>query len=1395
MQMNDRRVSVVKSAFNAGAVVQILLRLLMTTLLLCSPLAADEDDDSYPGLVTRYSAGERTIERVDRDVQFVWGTHSPDLRIPVGRFAARWTGSLLIRTEGPHAFHLYMQGEATVLLNGKQVAGGRRDTPGWIEGEPVEVDFGEQKIEISYQQTAAPAILRLFWSSEHFPTEPIPPQLFYHNTARLDLDLIEQGRELFEAYRCQACHRREHDSPCESAPALTATSFKTAWLTDWLLAPQQQSRHARMPGFGFSRTDVKAMAAFFDHHLLPETDELAPPEIAENEQIRRQEILFRSIGCLACHTRGEEGSRTLHGGGDLTNVGRKRTAAWLFRWLKEPEKLNPDHRMPVFKLADDERRDLALLLAGSKRENERPPESGPIRDAVRHEELIATGKNLIATARCAACHRIEGFKPETLAISTLEHPVKDWSKACTQAAADRNNVQPTYTLAEDERRAIRAFVESRQGPLAPESPFARGQRLLQQKGCLNCHERDGGPGIATLAGAIARLDPELAGQSETLVPPNLTAVGDKLRDEPLTEAIAGTQKKTRLPWLRVRMPKFVHQPAEAAALVAFLIGHDRIPEGAPLGQHASKLADTKTDNTQQQTEFRKAGQTLAGTRGFSCTACHKIAGHEPRNVALATRGSDLYLVGDRMRPAFFNRWTRSPLRIVPGIEMPSFERPVAGILEGHLDRQLAALWEALNDRSAPPKIDTSTIEQVLMVALGEPPKIIRDVFALSDPVTPEFIARAFALGFDNRVNVLFDLDTMSIHSWWHGDFARQRSSGKSWFWEPAALKTTRSEASAIALMKTGNPPQPIIAPLHESGRVGRLLKYGQAATRGIGVPAADLRGIRLEYSLKFELPEKTVVLEVTELYSPKQAAEDPLARSIQREVHVTPILEGYQAVLLPEGLPPAAFHTDPKTQTASMSVSYGGQQTLPEAAPVAPVTSTAHVEAVTSVPGFDGARLPLQVSIMPTAITWTSDGTLAFCSLKGQVYLAHDTDGDGIEDKLTVFEEGLAAPYGLIADGKDLLVAHKPEILRLRDTDGDGRADVREVVADGWGYTADYHDWTTGIVRDSQGSLFVGTGSDYASPGRDREKSRWRGKVLRIDRKGNVTPVGHGFRYPTGLAITPDDQVFVSDNQGVQNTFNEINHLVVGANYGVPSLYEEPFAAAATLPAVQAPHPWTRSVNGIFFLPRPYLPASLSGHGIGCEYDNRFLVRFTLQPVGPTFQGAVYPFSVPTPANSREGFSGTLCGAVSPRGDIYIGSIHDSGWLGGTNVGDIVRLRSNGKLPVGIGEIRAASDRFRITLTAALDKTAAARVENYELSGITRKWQGTYATPDSNRHRLEVQSVEVAADGLSVVIRTSQPLEGYVYEINCGKIGPARQRVLWPATAHYTFNKAPTSAD
>src|SRR5438132_2736654 len=95
----------------------LLLATCVLGLISLPAVAADESDDeedSHPGLAATYVAGEKSIDRVDRDVEFVWGAHSPDPRLAAGPFAANWSGKLLVRSEGRHAFHLFLQGEARV---------------------------------------------------------------------------------------------------------------------------------------------------------------------------------------------------------------------------------------------------------------------------------------------------------------------------------------------------------------------------------------------------------------------------------------------------------------------------------------------------------------------------------------------------------------------------------------------------------------------------------------------------------------------------------------------------------------------------------------------------------------------------------------------------------------------------------------------------------------------------------------------------------------------------------------------------------------------------------------------------------------------------------------------------------------------------------------------------------------------------------------------------------------------------------------------------------------------------------------------------------------------------------------------------------------------------------
>ncbi len=1356
---------------------------------------ATDEDELQPGLVARYQAGAAAatantpaaIERVDADVQFAWGEGSPDPRLAADRFSAKWTGRVFIRKDGEYRFHVWTQGAVTVRVNGQIVLEGQRDEPGWIDGKPEPLDFGELPLEIRFQKTATAGQIKLFWSSESFPREPVPAQVLFHQPYRDDLAKLERGRELYTAHRCNRCHRRDDEALAPAAPALDAAALiNVDWLRAHLSPPvaQEAAGSRLMPAMALNDDERTILVSILAQQAGPALERVS----ADADSARNGEVIFKAVGCLACHSHGDAGKAPLLGGGDLTKLAKKRSRDWVAHWLQDPKSLNADHRMPIVKLTDAERLDLACFLGGEA-----------LPDVPKNANLDA-GHALFVSAKCAACHRVSGDKSgETLQLAarSLQASGLNWQLSCTEAPVDLGKKRPSYSLTPEDRAAVRAFVESRQRPLAPESQFDLGARLIHEKQCLSCHDRDGSKGITQVAGKVAQRVPELQGLSEALIPPDLSAVGDKLHDAALAVAIAGEQPTQRLPWLRVRMPRFQHSDSERQALLAYLIGHDRMPETTSK-EVAQEVPQAKPKDAAEHKALKQAGEKLLGAKGFSCAACHKIGPLEPRNVALGTRGSDLYRIGERMRYPYFLRWTRSPLRIVPGMEMPSYEKPVAGILKDNLDVQLQTLWNTLNDEKTVPAVDGSSVEQILTMEPGQPARIVRDVFQIGD-VNSRFVPRALAVGFHNGQSVLFDLDQMSLVSWWTGDFARQRTQGKSWFWEPGATTLTvpRATSSDIALRSIAPRSTTLIAPHREGDAIGRLLDY-----------EADGLGVRFRYRLEFSTLTPPGTLVVQERFLPGKGAR------WMRDIQVDGVPSGYAPVLLrtpvqqvlggmesngeiawetatlgKENREVTPIKVADNATSARLQMTFGTTFNPPRPAPRTAPVIRSQFEPVTVVPGYTGTRLPLDRTIMPTAITWRPDGTLAFCSLRGQVFLLHDTEGNGVDVSLTVFEEGLAAPYGLIADGPDLIVAQKPELLRLRDTDGDGRCDRREVIATGWGYNDNYHDWTCGIIRDAQGRLYVGLGSDYAQAGRDPLTQKWRGKILRIDSAGQITLLGRGFRYPTGLAITPDNQVFISDNQGVGNTFNEINHLIDGGKYGVPSLEDGADPGPSLNPAIQIPHPWTRSVNGIFFLGATP-PGPFSGHGIGCEYDLRFLMRFSLQRVGNTYQGAAYPFSLPEQP-AQGGLLGTLSGGQAPNGDIYIGSIYDSGWLGGPNVGELVRLRPKDAPPLGIQEITAFDRGFVVKFTQPMPLEAARDTSRYNISGYTRKWEGAYATPDSGRHNVTVESAEISADGRSVKLTVDKLQENYVYDIFCGKLSDDPRKPLWPAVGHYTMNRIP----
>ena len=1389
---------------NQFAVV-LWLSVLVSSLPLCAQNI--EDEDLPPGVSLKLTAGGKTVERIEDDISAKWGEFSPDVRLPAGPFQAEWTSQVLLREAGEFRLWAYVSGKVSAKVDGQEVLKGSSDEAAWIEGKPFDMGFGLKPLKVSYKKTSKDAELHLYWSNEpSFPLEPIPTHVLFRDGGRPDLAEIERGRELFEAHRCARCHQRDGQTQPPMAPDLTRW---TAHLesTSFLKAKLAGHGEGVMPDFGLNGAQVEILAKFLTDSAEEQKLE-SFPKPAKGRNDEKDTVagmtLIRSLGCLACHKVNGLGVAGSLGGGDLSSIGLKRSREWFYSWLGKPAHLNSRHRMPVFSLSTQERRQLAIALKSLRK-------GKPNLKLTERTAPSPSAQEIMKSARCAACHNIPDAerigKPDLAAIPSLENPVSDWEDSCLSEGPSNVAWRPTFP--NSDRKALRAYVKSFTGKLAEQSAFERGRQLFTARNCQSCHPRHNGKGLAAIAKDLSESDPALSAQAPSLVPPSLNAVGDKLLDEALGNAVSGEQKR-RMDWIHARMPKFAHTKSDREAFVAYFVGHDRIPDAAPTWNIAKKKKFV-WDSTVA------IGQALTGPKGFSCIACHQAGSYVPKKAAMGTRGSDIVGLGERMRHEYFIRWTRSPLRVVPGTEMPSYIKPVKHVLDEDIDKQLETLWLALNNKNFTPPTNPSSVEQLVTIAPDGSPRIVRDVFTNPEANGGGYVARAFAVGFENQHSVIYDLDTLTLRAWHFGDFARQRTVGKSWYWDMAGTPVISginpaSDFALITAIVNGQPAQVkdrrTIEPHRENGTMGRLIDY-----------SSDQGGVRFRYRLNFVVDGKRVPLDIEERLTGPNRFGIASKTGVLREVTVQGVPDGWDLrVSFPNttkkptfGRPdtgrfdrdgydwsPKDEHGTPFGRCFTRVKKEDGvcRCVLRYTADLKPARLTANFKPnpelkptpVKSMPGFDGVTLPLPQSIMPTAMTVLKDGTLAFTSLKGHIYFAKDTDGDGMQDALQLFEEGLSAPYGIIEAGDSIIVSQKPEMTRLRDTTGDDRADQRSVYATGWGFNDNYHDWTCGIVRDSKGNMYVGLGSNYGQPKRPKEYSLWRGSVVKVSPDGKVTPFSSAFRYPTGLAIDSNDRLFASDNQGVQNTFNEINHLREGLHFGVPNYHDRELNVDHHPPAVQVPHPWVRSVNGIQILPDSYNVSSLAGHGIGAEYEEKLLVRFTYHEVEGDLQGAVYYLSKPK-WKLDETFLGPLCVTTAPNGDIYVGSIFDSGWLGGPNTGSIVRLRPNGKLPNGINEIRATPDGFLVSFHHPVDESQAANPDNYSISGYTRVWGGSYSTPDSGRYQAKIQEIVVAEDRRSVLVKVNQLKAGFVYDVNCRIRSDGKS--LWPDTGHYSMTKVP----
>jgi mono/diheme cytochrome c family protein len=1413
------------------------LAALGSSALLCAQ-EHDEEDPFLSGLIAKYSdSAQHSFRRRDEAIAFHWNENAPDSRIAADHFEVYWRGKLYAQGAGEYRLAVHVSGEVEIKLAGK-VAIPKQKASGWVFSELIALEFDRHELEVRFRKTKNPAHVSLYWSGPQFGLEPVSPRHLVHDKKESFQNLYERGEILAAGLRCVACHRQKADPQPLPAPSLlhAGGNLREDWLRLWLSenGQQQDSIHRRMPSFGLSEDEAKAIGAYLDANPPARESPRKPGgQSKPSPSAAKGERLVLTLGCLACHQVHELGESGLFGGGDLSKVASKRPAPFFGAWLAEPAKLNPDHRMPVFELNQDERASLSLYLATLGTAEKSARQDRPA------TALVTAGRKLVSTHRCASCHAL-AKDPELPGIAAVQ-PLgekSDWTKSCADTL-DSSRARLGYGLTKADQQALQEFFSAPRVKSKKGDNETSGRLTLIQNNCLACHGREGIESLSTslpkkLAdklAALAQQHPDLAASVPAMTPPSLNGIGDKFPDQALAATIRRQDPPLR-DYLLVRMPRFPLPDEELKRLTNYFIQTDRIP---PLPAAAIK------PTFPEETAYSLAGSRLVSADGFGCTSCHQVGKVIPDKAPLNARGPSLSLLDKRVRKEWYDRFLRNPARIVPRMEMPSVQIPVRGVLEGKLEPQLAALWHVLATPGfEPPEPNPFRVLRMAGGPSKEQPQIVLDTVYLQNAV----FTKPLLVAFSNRHNLLFDLETNRLVAWTIGDTASQRTKGKSWFWrsEGHNLMVNRLPVPEISLIVNGKEAMPLV---RDQVLAQPLRMSSQRAASN---------GHFFQYSLAFQVAESQTVVRllVTQYLTGQADPDDPSRTSVTRDLFITGAPEGSKVLFRALNSDAAgsarwekhAFRFDERQKTMIRVEENKWQDVSSDGTVVASRHDAdqfhgmsergirIRVEYSTKFPvdrfdvgnvpelradagevemgdGLRGRRLPLPLKSLPTALVFQPDGSLVVGTLTGKVFLAVDAHPqDGLEETIYSLADGLPAPYGLHATDVSVEVLTKTNLIRVPAPPDHGSTTF---VASGWGHTIDYHDWAIGLPRNDKGEYYLGLPCQQDE--RSVEGAKYRGTVARlVPRKSTkddsheyaIEPLSSGHRFPMGLAVNRDGDLFVTDNQGNYNPFNELNHVRKGAFFGFVNAIDKKNkdykAPPTTEPAINIPHPWTRSVNGICFL---YTPEKLKketgkeafgpleGQLVGCEYDTRRLIRMSLQKIGETYQGCAYPLSQ-EPSSPEKGFLGPIVCAVSPRGELYVGSIRESGWGAGNNVGEIVKIKFEPeKLPCGIAEVKAMKGGFSIDFLKEVDAKKAADIANYSISSYRRISTPTYGGPDVDRRIEKIDSVELSADRRRVTVQLPElRTGGFVYEIQLKNIAPADAE-FFPTEAYFTLHGVP----
>jgi mono/diheme cytochrome c family protein len=434
-------------------------------------------------------------------------------------------------------------------------------------------------------------------------------------------------------------------------------------------------------------------------------------DFAGAQYISMGKKLFVDFGCYGCHSM--PGMEDWRGQGpSLTNVSKKVTADWMFKWIKNPRGWSHNTRMPNFMFSDAEAQAVTAFVMDQSKASTYTP--------IAHNTGggdVSRGKQTFFDAGCVACHAIDEYQANSR-VKEGNSFGPDLNKEGSKVTADwlfdwlknpknyqAHSRMPSLRLTDQEASDLTAYVMSHTGSNdavttsfngdLSDAKVKAGAAIVRSYGCFGCHEINGMEKESKVSVSLATFGKKTAGELSYGDVDEKTLGGWRTKfekaglplghfDEHFTHEYqdwytwtVGKMMNSRVyttDRLAQKMPNFQMSTEEAYALSVFLKSQTGMFVAPGYGDLASDPIQGNVDRGRAFIHWN------------NCTGCHKVEGAggyvaDAINAKFAGDQNIAYFPppnlgteGTRVQETWLHQFLSGPFKIRPLVKMrmPTF---------------------------------------------------------------------------------------------------------------------------------------------------------------------------------------------------------------------------------------------------------------------------------------------------------------------------------------------------------------------------------------------------------------------------------------------------------------------------------------------------------------------------------------------------------------------------------------------------------------------------------------------------------------------------------------------------------------------------------------------------